>query len=103
MPHSELRVMLQTVVQEAVKPLWEELRQVNVRLDRLEQGMTTLEQRQTALEQGLEQANNRLELLEQGQNVLKAGQDQLYALTSSLEHRQEETTAKLTTISENMF
>lgn len=72
MPHSELKEMLRTVIQEELLPVHQELRQVSSRLDRLEKGqqkthkdMASFKRELRALWTDIKKLDNRLSIQEQ--------------------------------------
>lgn len=73
---------------ELSKQILNELKSINGRLDKLEQGQVKLEQGQTKLEQGQTR-------LEQGQTRLEQGQVRLEQRVARLEQGQAETNTKL--------
>ncbi|WP_347491441.1 hypothetical protein ABDB91_09970 [Desulfoscipio sp. XC116] len=82
--NNELFDMLRAVIQGELKPIHQELQQVNTRLDTLEagqadlrQGQKKLEAAQTDLRQGQQELKQEVQDLRRGQEKLEAGQLEL--------------------------
>jgi len=85
MPDSnELVNMLRAVIQEELKPVRQELQQVNTRLGTLEAGQAELRNDVQELRVGQHGINERLTILETGQQELKKGQAAIEAAVNDL-------------------
>lgn len=96
---NELKTMLESVISEALQPITKEIKELNQRIGGMENEIQDLNQRVGGMENEIQGLNQHVGSIENEMKNMNAQLDENTQITKAIYHRQEETDARLESLS----